>query len=1003
MALTPEEQAELQQLEQQYVASQQPSLEDTTFGDRFGRGVDLLQATSGRAAQAFSEVVGADNLAKAAEDFALRQELEADLTAPQAASFGEDAFSFIGNSLVEGLPSIGALGAGAGTGAAIGSVVPVIGTGVGALAGLGLTAFGLNLGTAKEIEEALNPEGEAGLDTVAYSALATVPDLLFGGALSQTAKQGIKNAGKQVIAKKIAADTGLGVGGAVANQAVLDVGATLASERDFDQERIDTVLDNLANTAIISSVASPALSTTSAATGRLLKMREDDVVESSPYKLNEEGDVTIVEPNPEAISNPNALKKAVSTIGIGRSVDEMIALDPDNLTVRDFAADLDTTFDERIGREGRRTINTEAQLNKGRYAQTIGKFELDNLSKAERARVKQDVISGVKSPEAEKFRSGMRQILEEARQAGIYMGDLGPTYYPFMADITKIKADRKGFIDDMVTNSTVKDKDKFRRETVIPYVNKLLDEGSDLHLGKQSSIPDELLSVYEEYVDKGGSEAAKAEIIKKLSKPNTRLEVQGKVDKNNSLEQHRKLSSVPAETLENWSKDIDLTEMLDMYTQSVGERIAYANRLGANNEKLHGIVRLAQLEGMEKGKPLSVEAVEKMYNLADLQQRITAKRVSPEYKDRVRAIKTGVNVLTLPLATLSSLVEPLFIAPKTGAKPFVKGGMRAVETSARKLARTFIKDIPKSEFENALVGMNTGFREAFGTISARFGEDTLNPSKVDQTLFKYNLLAAWTEFSRMWAQGSAIEMFKQDAAKLNDPTVSPAQKLKAAQRLGEAGVDPNRVVEWERKGSDMNSPEADDLKAAAINLAEDVVFNPKPVSKPTWMSDPTWYKQLFGQLKTFPISFTNKLAIPVANRIAQSGMNTRTVEQTLKTVTVAALMTTGFVMQDALKSVVRNGDLEKWEEKSPEERIGNALMQLGATSMFADPLASELHGGSAVETIAGPTAGRVAGVTQTIAKVIAGETTPEEFVERLMLNFLPNVPLSGQIREELKN
>ena len=107
--------------------------------------------------------------------------------------------------------------------------------------------------------------------------------------------------------------------------------------------------------------------------------------------------------------------------------------------------------------------------------------------------------------------------------------------------------------------------------------------------------------------------------------------------------------------------------------------------------------------------------------------------------------------------------------------------------------------------------------------------------------------------------------------------------------------------------------------------------------------------------------------------------------------------------EDAMKIGVREGNLDKWEEKEAEERIGSAVLQLGATSLFADPIASEASGGSAIETIAGPSAGAAADVVENVAGVIQGTTDPEDFVNNLIADLLPNVPLGSQIREELRD
>jgi hypothetical protein len=552
----------------------------------------------------------------------------------------------------------------------------------------------------------------------------------------------------------------------------------------------------------------------------------------------------------------------------------------------------------------------------------------------------------------------------------------------------------------MVDGSSVVDKVKFKRD-VTAYANSIINEGSDLHLGTQASIPDALLSISERLADNPNDPEIRQQLLKELRKPNKAMMSRGNVDKNNSMEQHRALSSVDSGVIKDWAKDQDILDTLEVYSQAVHERIAYAQRFGANNEKLDARVRLAQLEGLESDKPISVAAMEKIYNTTDLQQRITAKAVSPQYKSRVKAIKTGVNLKTLGMATLSSLVEPMFLIPKVGGKPFVKGGIQAVNTAATKLARTFLKDIPESDRERAAVGMNTGFRQAVSSVSNRVGEDVINPNVVDATLFKYNLLAPWTELTRMWSQFAALEMFKQDGLLLQDLSAPKSKRLAAAGRLSEAGIDPNRVAQWERAGADPNDPNFKDIRAAGINVSEDIVFAPKPVNKPSWMSDPSWYTQLFGQLKTFPIAFTNKMAIPVANSIAKA-KGIQQLEMAAKTSFAAGSVAVGFVMQDALKAVIRDGNLDKWEEKSPEAKAASAITQLGATSLFADPIASELHRGSALETIAGPAAGTATQLVGNLSLFLAGDDEVEDFMSNLLLTVTPNMPFVGILRDEIR-
>ena len=100
--------------------------------DRLARGVDLLEATTGSGIQAFGEIFGFDAAVEAGKEIKERNRREADEQA--------EASQNILEGLVESLPTIGGVATGALVGAGVGSIIPIIGTGVGQFPCVGVYA-----------------------------------------------------------------------------------------------------------------------------------------------------------------------------------------------------------------------------------------------------------------------------------------------------------------------------------------------------------------------------------------------------------------------------------------------------------------------------------------------------------------------------------------------------------------------------------------------------------------------------------------------------------------------------------------------------------------------------------------------------------------------------------------------------------------------------------------------------------------------------------------------
>lgn len=970
--------------------------EEVSFGDRLERGVYEAGASIGGGIEAVGNIVGSDAVTQYGEEMRLGNRADAQAAAPDI----QNVLSWggLGEGITESLPSLGVMGASAATGATLGSVVPGVGTALGGMIGLGLASFGMNLGDIKQIEESLDEESKSNLVSLGFAGAATLPDVLTGGTLSATGKVGkniLKEGIKKSMLKSAAKNAGISGGGALFSAGAVMGGAHASQMIGIDEERMDTYAENAAVSTILGTslglVATPAIHSARDAQ-RALDARDNEV---SPIKFDEEGKIYYQQPNAAARADTGVFSDFAGTIKFGRAVDQVNAIAKGNDTVRDITSDFNMNFVETSQRVGKHTINHEAKMDKADALAIAGLPDIKKQSKAAQRKIKEEVYTGVDTPQANKVRTMLRHIYDKATEAGIKLGDRGENYLPFFLDIKKLKANTEGFRTEMVEVLTPKMGEEKATRTVNTYIQESLADGGT-RFGDEVKMSESLKKAIDSAVLDGNVDA--------LRKPLVNVKKKGSINKTNNLELHRALSAVPEEIMQKWSKDLPLSSVLEQYAQVATERIAYAKRFGADNELLNERVRMAVLEGYEKGKPLSMEAIDKVYELANLQQRITSTKVTPESRQRTAAIKSALNTVLLPTALIPSLIEPLYILPKTGVASAGKGLFQAIGVSGRKLARIFNENVPQSEREAVLASLDSSFTEAVGIQTARWGDDTITPSQFDSWFFTLNLLAPFTEFTKIWAQLAAVDSFAKEANIAADLTKSPSARRAAGMRLAEAGLDVADHIEWVANGSKKTDPHYRNVRAAAISLGEDVVFHPDPTNKPMWSSNPGFLMQMFSHLKTFPLQFNNRIALPVLTKLSKT--TGRSVQDLAKTATMAATASLGYAMIDQLKSLVRTGSTEAYEEKTDGQKWMGMLSGMGSLSMVIDPFNAASFGKSSLDVVAGPglsMAGTgVKNLGATVADILSGEKDPGESVDDLLIKALHTLPNILGSREVLK-
>lgn len=166
-----------------------------TFGASIKRGIDSVQGLTFGALEAAASATGAENLEATFRAGRERNRAEQEAAGPrtgflQAFRSPWQLTQWAKETIGEQIPIMGTMLAGAATGAAIGSVVPVLGTSIGGLIGAFVPALAFGVGEVQQAIKDIDPDGDvpaaAFLGGSAIAALDTLLPGRIGGRLVAT-------------------------------------------------------------------------------------------------------------------------------------------------------------------------------------------------------------------------------------------------------------------------------------------------------------------------------------------------------------------------------------------------------------------------------------------------------------------------------------------------------------------------------------------------------------------------------------------------------------------------------------------------------------------------------------------------------------------------------------------------------------------------------------------------------------------------------------------------
>ena len=450
--------------------------------------------------------------------------------------------------------------------------------------------------------------------------------------------------------------------------------------------------------------------------------------------------------------------------------------------------------------------------------------------------------------------------------------------------------------------------------------------------------------------------------------------------------------------------ETDVKKVLDKYILQAVQR--------DNVRKIKKVLdpNIQQLRDKKDLDKLELDRIKEIYQAIQ-------NRFKPIQDERLRKASrfylTYQYMLTLPLAALTALSEPIIVLTRVNPKHALPALGKATINTFRQAVRSVLPKFKKSEQERAFMDILQGYD---GTLAERLGDiagiDVTR--RITDRFFKFTLLTQITQFSRDISFQAVESQMKDDIkllakakllnkndlqkllkeeGKLFGPKITKAglmeQLANAKKRLSELGLteknlnidtgnlNDSEVLKWAEGNLEGIAP--DIVRAALSKGVDDIIMAPNVVNRPLWMSNPHF--ALFAQLKGFMFAFGSKVGGRFYREVIQPLFKGRIpVEESIRYGVSVGLIVAASLAIKELKDEIRYGD-----EPSPfkDAEFGDKLVQAlistniaGSGTMLYDAFNAQRYGLSPLESLLGPGPQHAARLVSAIGSASSGNPRP---------------------------
>lgn len=587
------------------------------------------------------------------------------------------------------------------------------------------------------------------------------------------------------------------------------------------------------------------------------------------------------------------------------------------------------------------------------------------------------------------------------REAGVELGTIAD-YYPMVFDVGVLENDSEAFVD-LLNHPDFHDKVEDLRAQFNAKRTKFGDEPVD----SKAEFVDQLWSGI---VEDGGFVGGD---IEEVAGPGTRLDFRSSFRFQNQRLLDFLWDDSPAAVKHRETVDAFLSQdhsaTMSAYIQGAVKRAETTRAFGPNGEELKKIFRNMEATGATEAElKLARHAV--AAHLGTLGAGFHAKFaeklglpsprgrvINEQFNDMQSWLLVTLNVAFLPLAVLSSMIDPVGIFVRTGnAGAFWHGltiGMASMVTASRAAAKEAGKVARRKQsvkkglekFRNRKLNRTEEIGEAVGiadrevaldAISAGHTQNQLpkNARAVNDAFFSWTGLTGWTRLTRRMALGSGMHLIKLIKQGKLDKATAERRLLElnltkedidavwdeTLKEVHVMGTD-ERFEETQKGTAESRARLAADAKMAEAlrRFVDESVLHPNPSMRPVWMSNP--WLAIPGYLRHYAFSFYDRIVLRTAHEFKQRPFLPKGRDEWGFGATVIAQMSmySGVMLAaDAMRHALQNkDDDDEREDWTVVDWYAWGLYRagmFGQAGILYEALEDRQHGGVGYESMFGP-------------------------------------------------
>lgn len=460
-------------------------------------------------------------------------------------------------------------------------------------------------------------------------------------------------------------------------------------------------------------------------------------------------------------------------------------------------------------------------------------------------------------------------------KSGIEVGDRGHDYFPWVFDVDYLQAHNDEFMDllrlpkyaanmqALAKSWTERDVAKFKT------MNKRAPSDQEL-ADLTYDVADMPQRVLEQLIDTRGAADIQPMHAGKI----------GHIPSNRFINT-RELAFLhdDIDTLQPFMQK-DLGLILRTYLEQAVKRTEYVRRFGPSGEKLEEKIAEAEQHYKASGEDLVmirnyVDAMlgtlgyrtnARLMESMGLQAPPQGEVINPKLRDAMGGVMVFQNFRLLGLATLSSLIDPVGVLVRTGDVGMAWAGLRqGVQTAVAqaKGKKTELSVLAEMIGAVDLHMTNEALGYTYGGLYL-----TGTSKKINEGLFKWNGLQAWTRWTRVMALASGQKFLARHAANPNKHSERFLSELNLTKQdvLLDNNGELRILTHKERMAASQEERDRDARVRAALNrFVNEAILRPNAAQRPIWASDPHF--MLFWHLKSFTYAFHDVILRRVAHEI----------------------------------------------------------------------------------------------------------------------------------------